>query len=101
MQNLQQYEAIQNMNRRQCQEWVDSNGTINPTTGKQINPNLTSKTSKNVLISNRCLQLDITRPGNPYTPLQNVHKNRRLKNSPKEQKSNNSNNKQKNVKDVK
>jgi hypothetical protein len=33
MQILQQHEAIQNMNRRQCQEWVDSNGTIKPTTG--------------------------------------------------------------------
>ena len=103
MQNLQQNEAIQNMNSRQCQEWVDSNGTINPTTGKQINPNLTSKTSKNVLISNRCLQLDITRPGNPYIPLQNVDTNQRLKYSPKQQKStsNNSKNKQKDVKDLK
>ena len=34
MQNLQQNQAIQNINRRQCEEWVDTNGTITPTEKK-------------------------------------------------------------------
>jgi len=95
MQNSSIREAINNLTLDQCKEWVNSNGTVNPITGKGINPNLTSKTSTNVLISNRCSQLKITRPGNPYVPprVQNIETKQELQKKQKDV--------QKNVKDVK
>ena len=95
MQNSSIREAINNLTLDQCKDWVNSNGTVNPITGKGINPNLTSKTSTNVLISNRCSQLKITRPGNPYVPprVQNIETKQELQKKQKDV--------QKNVKDVK
>lgn len=56
------------LNVEQCNDWVRNNGTINPATGSRINPNLTTEGSMNVHITNRCNELGITRPGNPYIP---------------------------------
>ena len=42
---------IQSINEEQCQSWVRNEGRINPITRARINPNLTSETSMNVVIS--------------------------------------------------
>jgi hypothetical protein len=70
---------IQSINEEQCQSWVRNEGRINPITRARINPNLTSETSMNVVISKKCHEnFGITRPGNPYRiPNRNSPQNER------------------------
>ena len=74
---------IQSINQQQCESWVRNEGRINPITNARINPNLTSETSMNVVISKKCYEsFSITRPGNPYRiPNRNSPQNER--NSPR------------------
>ena len=58
---------LASITEEQCDDWVLSEGDTNPITRARINPNLTSDSSMNVLISNQCYnKYGITRPGNPY-----------------------------------
>ena len=60
---------ISGITRQQCLNWSNSDGSINPVTGTRINPNLTTPNSANVLISRKCLEYGIERPGNRYVPI--------------------------------
>ena len=60
---------ISGITRQQCLNWSNSDGSINPVTGARINPNLTTPNSANVLISQKCLEYGIERPGNRYVPI--------------------------------
>ena len=64
---LRTIRRLESINEEQCDKWVRNEGRINPITRARINPNLTSESSMNVLISNKCFEnFGITRPGNPY-----------------------------------
>ena len=58
---------LASITEEQCDDWILSEGDTNPITQARINPNSTSESSMNVLISNQCYnKYGITRPGNPY-----------------------------------
>jgi len=74
---------IQSINQEQCERWVRNEGRINPITNARINPNLTSETSMNVVISKKCYEnFNITRPGNPYR-IPNRNSPQNVRNSPR------------------
>jgi len=64
---LRTVRRLESISEQQCEEWVRNEGRINPITRARINPNLTSESSMNVLISNKCFEnFGISRQGNPY-----------------------------------
>jgi len=63
---------INRLTREQCERWANSDGSVNPTTRAAIIPNLQTENSANVMITNKCAEYGIYRPGNPYNPSQNI-----------------------------